>query len=145
MKKEFQLNFNGYWNEPHFDLIPNESGIYCVYICTTNWNTQHTIYEQLIYIGEAEDIRERIKNHEKADEWHNLCDKDQHLRFSFARISNENTRKKLEAALIFEHQPITNDQHTKSFDYADTIIKLKGDICYLTPSFEVKQGSQNTD
>ena len=141
MEEKFELNFKGYWNEAKPEKIPAEAGIYCVYLVQNDFIKK----DGLIYIGEAENVRNRIKSHEKSKDWRSLCDENKYLTITFAAEDDEDTRIRLEAALIFEHQPITNDQHKKSFDYDDTTIKVNGDAPQLAPEFIVLRGSEHTD
>ena len=61
----FNVEFDGYWREKNIGGIPANSGIYCVYECTYNQEEKTVSIHRLIYIGEARDARDRIKNHEK--------------------------------------------------------------------------------
>ena len=141
MEEEFELNFKGYWNEAEQEEIPAEAGIYCVYLVQNDFIKK----DSLIYIGEAEDVRHRIKNHEKSKDWRSLCDENKYLAFTFSSEEVENRGKRPEAALIFEHQPTTNDQNKKSFDYEDTTINIIGKTSQLETNFTVLKGSKNTN
>ena len=61
----YSIEFAGYWREPKKGGTPNVSGIYCVYSCIHNANKKTVSLNKLIYIGESEDVRERLSNHEK--------------------------------------------------------------------------------
>ena len=53
------ITFNGYWLEDNLRRIPVLPGIYCVYECSYNQETDSVTLHQLIYIGEAGNVRER--------------------------------------------------------------------------------------
>ena len=69
VEKEYNLVFNGYWIDEKKSAIPSKSGIYCVYECTYNppkEGAKSTVnIHRLIYIGEADNVNDRIANHEK--------------------------------------------------------------------------------
>ena len=62
---DYDLKFNGYWVSGNEHLLPCYSGIYCVYSCIDNASDKTVSLTRLLYIGCAENIRERHKNHEK--------------------------------------------------------------------------------
>ena len=49
--------------------IPDASGIYCVYACTYNAITDKVSIRELIYVGESDNIWNRISNHERLADW----------------------------------------------------------------------------
>lgn len=68
-EKTISLNFGGYWREVAISGLPAESGVYCVYTCVYNKENKTVSLKKLIYIGESEDVKKRISNHEKWDQW----------------------------------------------------------------------------
>ena len=71
--KEYSLNFQGYWREVNKGGVPSKSGIYLVYRCLYNPEQNTVGLKEILYIGQAEDARKRIVNHDKLDEF-NECD-----------------------------------------------------------------------
>ncbi len=67
--QEFHLSFEGYWRDVDINGLPNVSGIYCVYCCTYNNEKKNLSIRELIYIGEAKDLNDRISKHEKWEDW----------------------------------------------------------------------------
>ena len=65
----FNINIEGYWREKNKEGIPNQSGVYFVYEAIYNNVNDTVTLLHLIYIGEAEDVRQRIKTHTKYDQW----------------------------------------------------------------------------
>ena len=138
------LKFEGYYEEDElqkkgFDCC----GIYTVYAGKSKDNLR-----ALIYIGESGDIENRLKSkrnnisdlkielrHNKYSEWENELKTDEKLFFGFTEI-DESNRKRVEAALIFEHQPICNNQHKESFGYPAIKIKTKKKNAHLKKKFE---------
>lgn len=124
MTKTISLNFNGYWHDVNKEDIPAKSGIYLVYVCRYNEP------KELIYIGEAGDVRDRIAKHEKRLLWQmevpdvpigsELC-------YSFAGVTNPD-RERAEAALIHYHKPTCNenDKYIDSFPFEGTTVESTG-------------------
>ena len=63
--KTYKLTFDGSWSDSIRDELPEYSGVYLVYRGTLDRG--HFLCSEIIYIGQAENIRERHKNHEKRD------------------------------------------------------------------------------
>ena len=94
----------------------------------------------MIYIGESDDVNDRIANHEKHDDWMKHIRKGNALFFSTGPIQNENDRIRVEAAYIFEHQPPVNTEHKASFDFDETTVNSSGKTALLATSFTLNQG-----
>jgi len=124
-EQSFNINLKGYWLESHIASIPFEGGIYCVYVCRFNEKTRNVILNKLLYIGEADDLNQRIKNHEKWQEWRKALSLGEELCFSFAHFDSPN-RTRVEAALIFKYKPPVNDDYKDSFPFDKTTILLSG-------------------
>jgi excinuclease UvrABC nuclease subunit len=137
-EQSFSLNFKGYWLESHIDSVPIEPGIYCVFACTFNKQTKTVIITKLIYIGEADDVNQRIKNHEKLPSWRKALSFGEELCFSFAHLDSPN-RTRAEASLIFKHKPPLNDDYKDSFPFDKTTILITGVSELLVPIFTVER------
>lgn len=132
--KKIELEFKGYWIEKRKKGLPDKSGIYCVYSCIYNEEKNSVSIHNLLYIGESVNVRERIANHNKLDEWKRMLKDNETLCYSFASVTNPD-RERAEAALIYEHMPPTNDEYVENFTYEDTKIVLYGDIRKLSKNF----------
>ena len=62
-----QLNFEGYWREKNKNGIPQYIGIYVVYRCIYKEVSDSVTLKEIIYIGQSNNIRERITNHDKIE------------------------------------------------------------------------------
>jgi excinuclease UvrABC nuclease subunit len=131
----FKLNFEGYWREVNKMSVPNLSGLYCVYSCTFNDQTKTVKIHQLLYIGEAKDVNSRITNHERLNDWKSNLESNMVLCYSFAHISNESDRKKLEAGLIFKHKPPLNAEYTLNYPFEPINIISEGKTALLNKNF----------
>ena len=137
MAKTIKLTFDGYWREVNSDNIPNESGIYLVYCCT---KTDSGIsIRKLIYIGESNKVKDRISGHKKKTQcWNGKLQSGEVLCYSFALITSPN-REQAEAALIFKHKPVCNDDYKDNFPYDETTIKSSGHCKEIAESFTVRK------
>lgn len=137
MAKTISLDFKGYRRDKNIDSMQNIAGIYLVYVCTPNDNDTITVHK-LIYIGESEKVRDRIKNHEKRPEWKKHVGEGDELCYSRAPITNPD-RERAEAALIFYRKPPVNDEYKDSFPFEETTVKSTGDCKFIPASFTVKK------
>ncbi len=80
------IDFDGYWVDEDKDYIHKNSGIYCVYTCIHHKVNDKVDIRALIYIGEADNVRERIFNHEKRNRWLEYVGKGDVLCFSFGDV-----------------------------------------------------------
>ena len=132
---ECALNFNGYYKYDDRDSAINSSGIYCIYSGTdTGKNT--VSLDELIYIGESEDVRQRLQNHEKLDEWKKRLKLAQSLYFTCVKVDSY-YRERIEAALIYRHKPPVNIEYKYSFPYDTTSVTTSGANYALESSFTV--------
>ncbi len=136
MDKTISLDFQGYWREINQGGIPNNSGIYLVYRCVYNSSAKTVTLNKLIYIGEAEKVKERIENHEKKTMWRKKLQQGEQPCFSFAPIANPD-RERAEAALIFKHKPECNEEYVNNFPFDQTTVSSKGRCEFISPSFTV--------
>ena len=131
MKDEFSLEFDGYYFL--YSDGPEEPGIYCIY--RSNVAKE---YAELLYIGESENIIERLHNHEHYEDWQEHLSTGDTLLFSYAVVEGSaKKRQRIEAALIFHHKPVCNTQNVDSFGYETTVIKTSGKNACLCPEFRV--------
>lgn len=125
MAKTITLNFDGYWREVNKAGIPAKSGVYAVYVCKYNPSEKTVTLKKLIYIGEAEDVNDRIEHHEKWEEWREEVPEGSEICFSFAGVTSPD-RERAECALIYHHKPDCNDECKDSFPYEDTTVVSTG-------------------
>ena len=137
MAKTINLTFEGYWREVNSASIPNNSGIYLVYCCV---KTDSGIsIRKLIYIGESGKVKDRIEEHKKKTEcWNNKLLSGEVLCYSFALIASPD-REQAEAALIFKHKPVCNDEYVDNFPYEETTVTSSGKCTDITQSFTVNK------
>lgn len=137
--RTYQLPFDGYWREGKTGGIPAASGIYSVYVCTYDAAASTVDLKKLVYIGESENVRNRIAGHEKWPRWRRHVGIGQELCFNYAPITAD--RERAEAAMIFEHKPPENTEYVDSFPYDTTTIVTSGRNALLRPQFTVYRTS----
>ena len=92
----------------------------------------------LIYIGEADNVRKRIVNHEKYQDWLKHVRFGNELCFSFGPDLSTD-RERAEAAMIFKHKPPENEEYMYSFPFDRTTISLLGKAALLKIYFIVER------
>lgn len=138
MAKTISLSFAGYWREVNKGSVPAESGIYLVYVCRYNETKDTVTLDKLIYIGEAEDVNDRIANHEDWPKWHRYVPTGSEICFSFAGIASPD-RERAEAALIYYHKPPCNVEYVDSFPFEDTTVESTGKCALLSSPVTVRR------
>jgi len=135
--KNYDLNFDGYWRVPAIGSMPAQSGIYCVYACIHDANAKTVDLKRLLYIGEAADVRDRITNHDKWQEWEGKLKSGEVLCFNAVFISLVSGRERAEAAMINHHKPPCNTTYVNSFPFDETTIITSGRNALLTAKLTV--------
>lgn len=138
MARSFGMTFEGYWRDENEGGLPSLSGIYCVYICVDHPSTNEVRLEELIYIGEADDLKVSVAHHEKRPTWQAHLQPGQDLCYSFAHVAPAD-RQRCAAALIFQHQPRDNDRFRGTFPFEETTMSLDGRISHLHSNFTVQR------
>ncbi len=135
-EKTISIKFRGYWRDKNKGGIPEESGVYCVYECTHNVSEKNISIHKLIYVGEADDVNDRIANHEKYEDWLKHVRRGNELCFSFGGVGSTD-RDRAEAAIIFHHKPSENVEYKNSFPFDKTTMSLSGRTALLDTYFTV--------
>jgi excinuclease UvrABC nuclease subunit len=132
----FNQRFEGMWRESNKCEIPNKSGIYCVYECKYNSDKRMISILKLLYIGESNNVNERISNHEKQKEWEECVHAGNQLCYCFSSTSPDD-RERVEAAFIYRHQPPVNNSCKDCFPFDKTRVRLAGIFSHLDSFFVV--------
>lgn len=133
--KVYDLNFVGYWVEAAIRLIPVHSGIYGVYAATYNQPANTVGLNRLIYMGESENVNSRIVSHECWSLWRRQLRIGEIVCFNTAPISPADDRRRAEAAMIYGHKPVCNDEYKDSFPFEQTTITAYGSNALMRPTF----------
>ena len=139
MQKSYALEFDGYWLEAGLGNLPAKSGIYGVYACTYD-KVQNTVsLRELIYIGEAANVRDRVGGHDKWPRWRGQLKSGEVLCFNAAVIAGENDLQLAEAAMIFKHKPRCNTTYVDAFPFDATAVSTSGSNALMQSSFTVQR------
>ncbi len=145
-EKEYDLNFEGYWRNK--EVLPEYSGIYFVYRAVPhedpNTKKVTVTLKELIYIGQAENILERHKSHEKQTEFEQELKPGEELCYSTTEVT-KNDLNRVENGLIYKRKPRLNDKGTQSFDHPRTTFILNGVFKDFSPNRFTLVGTGDDD
>lgn len=128
--KEYIINFQGYWRELNKSDIPAQSGIYMVYRCTYNRASDTVGLVDIIYIGQSNNVRNRLSNHEKQTEFEKQLASGEELCYSFAPVDIQDLDT-VERSLIFAQKPILNENLAETYGGPDAAFKVDGQCLKL--------------
>jgi excinuclease UvrABC nuclease subunit len=140
----YNLEFGGYWLARNINGMPAKSGIYWVYACTYNPRHDTVSLERLLYIGESENVRSRVSNHESWNDWRRKLKPGEELCFNAALITPDPARERAEAAMIFKHKPPCNSEYVNSFPFDKTTVRTSGKNALLSSAFTVHRTQNRT-
>ena len=133
------IELDGYWLDEKKSGLPAVSAVYCVYECTKNVDAKKettVTLHKLIYIGESENVKGRVADHEKYEVWLKHVRQGNELCFSCGPVEGQD-RERAEAATIFRHKPPENTEYVDSFPFDRTTMALSGKTRLLTTDFTV--------
>ena len=97
--EKYNILFRGYRRDCNRAGLPTYSGIYIVYRCTFNQEKQTVSLKELLYIGQAQNIRDRISGHDKREEFFNAAKEGEQIchavRRRFPNLSHRKNRSYL--------------------------------------------------
>ena len=127
MKKlpAYKKEFEGYILDSDVDTLPRESGVYIIYRCVFNPETNKVDLKELFYIGKASDLLQEIKYHKRRNEFLAQAKKGEELCYSFALVS-KSQYDIIENSLIFMQKPRLNDNLTDSYNHQDAAFHFSG-------------------
>ena len=128
--KSFTLNFSGYWRESKKEHIPGFTGIYLVYRCVYNPSSDTVTLRELVYIGQSDDVNERILQHSQNRDFQRVLFLGEELCYSVSEVQKKDLDL-VENALIYAQQPKLNNQGKDSFRYQDCSFNLVGRCALL--------------
>ena len=124
-EKTFNQDFKGYRLESGLKTLSTDSGVYGLYRCVYDKDKNTVSLKQLIYIGKADDLNDRINSHEKFDDWKKYLKTDEELCFCYTFV-DANNNERVEAALINSNQPPENSEYNNAFPFDKTIVNCSG-------------------
>lgn len=130
----FNLEFDGFWRDENSSGVPKVTGIYAVYRCVHNIRAGTVTLNEILYIGESENVGDRIAGHDRRDDWERKLRSGEQLCFAVAGYSGKE-RVRVEAALIRKHQPTLNVEYKDSFPFPQTRVISTGKTGVLLTDF----------
>lgn len=128
--KHYNINFKGYRLDCKKATLPHCSGIYMVYRCTCDSTRRKVSLKELIYIGQAEDLCERLNNHEKYPQFLETCKIGEEICYAYANISMDDLDI-VENALVFVRKPRLNSELVDSFVHESASFLVEGRCALL--------------
>ena len=136
MLQTFAITIEGYWREKNKSGVPNYGGIFFVYETKYNADVDTVTLLRILYVGEAENCRERIATHKLKDEWVTSIREGNELSYSAGYMEAAN-RTRLKAAFIYKCQPIVNTDFKKDFQFEQTTVICSGKTRLMEAIFTV--------
>lgn len=127
--KKYNITFKGYRLEENASSLPEYSGVYMAYRCDYNKITNKVTLKEIVYIGQAENLRTRILSHNNTKDLHVGCAEGELICYAYASVSL-NDLDVVENALIFAQQPRLNQKLKESFNHNASSFEIEG-ACIL--------------
>lgn len=128
--RTFNLHFEGSILDDKRSSLPTYSGVYLVYCGTLSDDRNFLRCREIIYIGQAEDIRRRHSDHERRKDFLAQLQPGEVLFYSYAKVETA-LLDRIENALIYHQQPPLNTSGKESYLYPDTEIDSDGQCALL--------------
>ncbi len=132
------IDINGYWREEDLSIILSHPGVFFVYESKFDPDELTVDLLSLIYIGEAQNIRERIRTHEKLNLWKTLIQPDSELCFATGDVE-EYFLERVKTAYVFGNNPVANYGHVTQFPFDTTTLISTGKTALLKPILTIKK------
>lgn len=133
----FNLRFEGSISDYQRQSMPTYGGVYLVY--RGIWSEKDRLFfcREIMYIGQAENIRNRHENHEYRQLFWSQCRPGEIVFYSFAEVP-ERARSIVEAALIYHTKPRLNTQGKDCYPFPSTHVLSSGACALLDPDIFVQ-------
>ncbi len=139
-ERTFIIHISGYWRDQHKTDIRKSSGIYFVYESHFSEIDQHVDLLKLIYIGEAENIRARILDHERYPSWLTCVSPGNELCYAYAPVDTF-YRERVKAAFVHMHKPPANPVPDGPFLYDKTTLISTGRTALVNPVITMRKNT----
>lgn len=138
--KKYNVTFKGYRRDENKNGLPSYGGIYLVYRCKYNPTTDKVSLKEIIYIGQAINIHDRIVNHDRYNDFVNELLEGEELCYSYASVSPTDMDV-VENALVFMQKPKLNEGLKDSYNHEDSEFSIEGACSLLEmKTFSIKSG-----
>ena len=121
----YSLLFRGYRRDENKEGLPQYCGIYVVYRCIYNNENRTVRLIEMLYIGKSTNVKQRICNHTKRDDFTRQLGAGEELCYSYAEVSKADLDL-VENALIFAQKPKLNEDLVDVYKYDSAEFILEG-------------------
>lgn len=128
--KRYNINFKGYRRDCNKATLSHYCGIYMVYRCIYDSLTDKVTLKEIIYIGQAEDLCDRLNNHDKRPLFLKACERGEEICYAYANVSMDDLNI-VENALVFAQKPRLNFDLVDSFNYDSAAFLVEGKCALL--------------
>lgn len=123
--KTYNVTFKGYRLEKDAEGLPEYSGIYIAYRCIYDSDTNKVTLNELIYIGQSENLKNRIASHKNSEDLSKCCLENETICYSYASVSL-NDLDIVENALVFAQKPRINTQLKNNYNFEAASFVVEG-------------------
>lgn len=127
MMRKFNLNFIGYYSDEKRVELPKKSGVYMVFVGQPLPDNKVDLKE-LIYIGKAEDLNQRLVTHDKHEKFCEKCKEGEFPYYSYTLVKTEDLDI-VENALVYNTKLELNDRLKFNYNHTDSVRLLMGGQC----------------
>ena len=130
MMPTYLLHFEGSLSDNDRSFLPMYGGVYLVYRGV--WSEKDKLFfcHEIIYIGKADCIKQRLLSHERRTDFLSACHPGEIIFYSFAKAYDIDVNR-IEAALIYHTKPRLNESGKDTFLYNPTHIVSDGACALL--------------
>lgn len=125
----YNITFKGYRRDTNAGSLPTYSGVYLIYRCRYNQDTQKVILLELFYIGQSQNLNNEINHHKRRDEFLRQAKENEQICYSYARVE-ENSLNIVENALIYMQKPRLNEKLKDNYNYEEAEFHIDG-ACFM--------------
>ena len=126
----YSILFEGYWLERNKEDVPARSGVYLVYRGKYNQEKNKVDLNEIIYIGQSVNMRQRIVNHDHIRLFESSLENGETLCYSCAAIDDADLDI-VENALIIAQKPRLNETKQSNLDYSEKRFQVSGRCALL--------------
>jgi excinuclease UvrABC nuclease subunit len=123
--KSYTVLFQGYRRDENTSSLPTYSGVYMVYRCVYDSQSNTVSLKELIYIGQAQNIHDRIANHDKRQVFERELRTGEELCYAYAEVPKKDLDI-IENALVFSQKPRLNETLKDRFNHGSASFSFEG-------------------
>ncbi len=123
--KKYNITFLGYRRDVNASTLPTSSGIYMVYRCVYNKESNTVELKELFYIGQAFDLNHEINYHARHKEFLAQAKEGEQICYAYARVDKADLDI-VENALIFAQKPRLNNNLKDHFNHEASQFQIEG-------------------